>query len=199
MYSADKHGPAEAKAGNSKSRKHGPPSLEPGEAKARKRKKRISFRPTKTTRPFHPDSKAAKRSLEDHIRCGVQITNEALRHHRKKLEDEKTRERRIGILLTSTAEHKKNLEKGRTPKDSPRTTILRDLKKQEVQLLEAFKRGVVEEKEALHKLLGFGFQQKMVGGPAFHRASLEEADLCAIENFVEECMKEFHKKYSVGE
>ena len=42
--------------------------------------------------------------------------------------------------------------------------------------------GAIEEKEALYKLLGFGFQQ-MVGGPAFQEGGLGEADCYAIEGY----------------
>ena len=74
LNSEGKHGPAEAKAGNSKVRKHGLSNSKSGEATARVRK-RISFRPTKTPRPFNPDFGAAKRSPEDIIGRDVLVTN----------------------------------------------------------------------------------------------------------------------------
>ena len=73
--------------------------------------------------------------------------------------------------------------------------MLRDLKKQEVQLLEASNKGAVEEKEAV-QAAGIWLSTEMVGGPAFHKAGLDEADCYDIEDFVDECMTEFRKKYS---
>ena len=152
----------------------------------------IPFKP-KGPRPFDPTSEAASKSLQEHIESGIHISDAARKHHRKKLEDPATRRKRIQTLNTSFSKHD-NQKQGPSAGDSPKITVLYGLKKQELDLLQAFDRGAVGEKDALYKLLENGFVQKMVSGPAFHRAGLEEADQAAVEKFVKECLEEFHRE-----
>ena len=178
--------------------KQEPAKPRPGKAK-RPKSRKPNFRKPKGPRPFDPESKAANVSLQEHIKQGVEITEAGRRHHRKKLASQNARKKRITSLNRSFIEHKKNLKKGLTPEDNAKTTVLYDLKKQEIELLQAFNEGALTDEEAaLHKLLEIGFLAKMVGGPAFHRAGLDDADREAIEKFSGECLEAFTKENGVG-
>ena len=126
--------------------------------------KKTGFRTPKGPRPFDPESKAASKSLEEHIEQSVHVTEDARRHQLKKLENEKARTKRIGTLNGSFAAHKRNQTKGTTPQDTAKTAFLYDLKKQELEVLQAFNGKTLTEEVTMHTLLEINFLSKMVGG-----------------------------------
>ena len=153
----------------------------------------------KGPRPFEPESEAAKMTLNEHVQYNVRIWPSAREHQRKKLESKAVRQKRISSLNRSFTEHRKNQESGGKPQgESARTMVLNGLKRQELETLQAFGAGSVKEDEALYKLLELGFLNKMISGPAFHRADLHDGDLAAIEAFRYRCLEAFRKENAPG-
>ena len=177
--------------------KKGPANRKSDKPKRKNKKRDHPFKP-KGPRPFDPESKAAKVSLEEHIKQGSKTTDSGRNHQRKKLENGDALRKRINTIKHSFAVHQTNQKKGRTPEDNSRTAVLNDFKQQELDVLQAFGQGCLEENVALYRLLEIQFLSKMIGGPAFHRAGLEDAGRSAIEKFKNECSEAFAKENVVG-
>lgn len=138
-------------------------------------------------------------TLEKHIERGVQVTDDGRKHHAKILSSEKATRKRMNHLSSGITVHGTQRNKGQIPKDTAKTIVIYDFKKQEVAVLKAFLDEKIGEESALYLLLEIGFAGKIIGGPAFYRAGLEDAQVSELENFMSECLEKFRKANSATE